>query len=54
MRCARTAAGPARLAAAGVDFADVNRVLEEEGIQKFAASYRQVLAVGGEKRRRLA
>ena len=42
------------LAAGGIDFADVNRVLEDEGIEKFAASYRGVLAVIAERRKQLA
>jgi len=42
------------LAAAGIDFADVNRVLENEGIEKFAASYRAVLGVIAERRKALA
>lgn len=43
-----------RLAAGGVDFDDVTRVLEEEGIQKFAKSYDSLLAEIAKKRRRLA
>jgi transaldolase len=42
------------LTAAGIDFADVNRVLEDEGIEKFAASYRAVLGVIAERRQALA
>jgi transaldolase len=42
------------LAAAGINFADVNRVLENEGIEKFAASYRGVLGVIAERRKALA
>jgi transaldolase len=42
------------LAAAGIDFADVNRVLEHEGIEKFAASYRGVLGVIAERRTKVA
>ncbi len=42
------------LAAAGVDFAAVNRVLEDEGIQKFATSYEHVLAAVAAKRRAVA
>jgi transaldolase len=42
------------LAAAGIDFADVNRVLESEGIEKFAASYRAVLGVIAERRKAVA
>jgi transaldolase len=42
------------LAAAGIDFGDVNRVLENEGIEKFAASFRGVLGVIAERRKRLA
>ena len=33
----------AGLAAAGVDFADVTRVIEEEGVAAFSASHLQVL-----------
>jgi transaldolase len=44
----------ARLEAAGVDFADVTRVLEDEGIAKFAQSYEKLLGVIAEQRRRLA
>jgi transaldolase / glucose-6-phosphate isomerase len=43
----------ARLAAGGVDFDDVTRVLEEEGIEKFAKSFDALLAVIGKKRRTL-
>jgi transaldolase/glucose-6-phosphate isomerase len=43
-----------RLAAAGVDFDDVTRVLEDEGIEKFAKSYESLLAVIAKKRRTLA
>ena len=39
---------------AGIDFADVNHALEEEGIAKFARSFEALLGVIGEKRRRLA
>jgi transaldolase len=38
------------LAAGGIDFHDVNRTLEEEGIQKFARSFDSLLAVIGERR----
>ena len=41
------------LAAGGIDFADVNRVLEAEGIEKFAASLDKVLGVVGRKRQTL-
>jgi transaldolase len=50
----RTRYGEARqvlddLAALGVDYADVVRVLEEEGVQKFAASWHELLdSVGSE------
>jgi transaldolase/glucose-6-phosphate isomerase len=40
-----------RLADAGVDFADVTRVLEDEGIEKFAKSYDTLLGVIAEKRK---
>ena len=36
-----------------MDFADVNQVLEEEGIKKFAASFGQLRGIIGEKRRTL-
>jgi len=39
-----------RLAAGGVDFDDVTRVLEEEGIQKFAKSFDALLSAIGKKR----
>ncbi len=42
------------LAQAGVDFADVNRALENEGVQKFATSYEHVLAAVAAKRHALA
>jgi transaldolase len=38
----------------GIDFADVNRTLEEEGIAKFSRSFVKLLGVAGEKRRTLA
>jgi transaldolase len=41
------------LAEGGIDFADVNRTLENEGIQKFTASLERVLHVLAEKRGRL-
>lgn len=41
------------LEAGGINFADVNRVLEEEGIGKFAASLDKLLAVLARKRRSL-
>jgi transaldolase len=41
------------LAAGGIDFADVNHVLEEEGIKKFAASFDQLRGIIGEKRQTL-
>ena len=39
-----------RLARVGVDFHDVTRVLEEEGIEKFAKSYASLIGTIGEKR----
>jgi transaldolase len=39
-----------RLARLGVDFDDVTRVLEDEGIEKFAKSYAALLAAIGRKR----
>jgi transaldolase len=42
------------LANGGIDFADVNWALEEEGIRKFTVSFDKLLGVIGEKRRRLA
>lgn len=42
------------LEAGGIDFGDVNRVLEEEGIAKFATSMDKLLAVLARKRRTLA
>jgi transaldolase/transaldolase/glucose-6-phosphate isomerase len=33
-----------QLAGAGIDLAQVTRELEDEGVEKFAASYRSVLA----------
>lgn len=42
-----------RLAAGGVDFADVARALEDDGIEKFAKSFEALLAVIGEKRKAL-
>ena len=43
-----------RLAAGGVDFADVTRALEEDGIEKFAKSFEALLGVIGKKREALA
>ncbi len=43
-----------RLAAGGVDFADVTRTLEEDGIEKFAKSFEALLGVIGTKRKALA
>ena len=43
-----------RLAAGGVDFADVTRVLEDDGIEKFAKSFDALLGVIGSKRKALA
>jgi transaldolase len=42
-----------RLARVGVDFDDVTRVLEEEGIEKFAKSYAALVATIGKKREAL-
>jgi transaldolase len=42
-----------RLARVGVDFDDVTRVLETEGIEKFAKSYAALLATIGKKRQAL-
>jgi transaldolase len=42
------------LAAAGIDFDDVNRTLEREGIDKFVKSYESLLGVIAQKRRALA
>jgi transaldolase/glucose-6-phosphate isomerase len=42
------------LETAGIDFADVNRTLEEEGIEKFTRSFEKLLGVIGGKRRILA
>ena len=42
------------LATGGIDFNDVNRVLEEEGIAKFSSSLEKLLAVLAQKRRTLA
>jgi hypothetical protein len=41
------------LAAAGIDFDDVNRTLEREGIEKFVKSYESLLGVIAQKRRAL-
>jgi transaldolase / glucose-6-phosphate isomerase len=43
-----------RLAAGGVDFADVTRALEDDGIDKFAKSFEALLQVIGDKRKALA
>jgi transaldolase / glucose-6-phosphate isomerase len=43
-----------RLAAGGVDFADVTRALEDDGIEKFAKSFEALLRVIGDKRKALA
>src|SRR6059036_3055877 len=43
-----------RLRGAGVDFEDVTRVLEEEGIEKFAKSFEALLGVIAAKRKALA
>jgi hypothetical protein len=42
------------LATGGIDFAGVNRVLEEEGIEKFTVSFDKLLGVIREKRSTLA
>jgi transaldolase len=42
-----------QLAGVGVDFDDVTRVLEEQGIEKFAASYTALIATIGRKREAL-
>ncbi|MFL5403968.1 MAG: bifunctional transaldolase/phosoglucose isomerase [Gemmatimonadales bacterium] len=43
-----------RLAAGGVDFADVTQALEADGIEKFAQSFEALLGVIGKKRKALA
>src|SRR5882724_9716250 len=43
-----------RLAAGGVDFADVTRALEDDGIEKFAQSFEALLGVIASKRKALA
>jgi transaldolase / glucose-6-phosphate isomerase len=43
-----------RLAAGGVDFDDVTRLLEDDGIEKFAKSFEALLGVIGSKRKALA
>ena len=42
-----------RLAAGGIDFADVTRALEDDGIEKFAKSFETLLGVIGSKRKAL-
>jgi transaldolase len=42
------------LAAAGIDFDDVNTTLEREGIDKFVKSFDSLLGVIAQKRRALA
>jgi hypothetical protein len=42
------------VARGGIDFTDVNRVLEEEGIEKFEVSFDRLLGVIGGKRSTLA
>jgi transaldolase / glucose-6-phosphate isomerase len=42
-----------RLAAGGIDFADVTRVLEDDGIEKFAKSFETLLGVIATKRKAL-
>jgi transaldolase/glucose-6-phosphate isomerase len=41
----------AALAAGGIDFADVNRMLEEEGIEKFNKAFDKLLGAIAQKRR---
>ena len=43
-----------RLAEAGVDYDDVSTVLEEEGVQKFADSFDELIADVEEKRNAMA
>jgi transaldolase len=43
-----------RLADGGIDFADVVRTLEDEGIRKFEDSYTKLIGAIGETRRRIA
>ena len=38
----------------GIDFADVNRTLEEEGIEKFATAFDKLLAAIAQKRRQMS
>ncbi len=42
------------LAEGGIDLADVNRTLEEEGIEKFSKSFGRLLTVITDKRRAFA
>ena len=42
------------LAKGGIDYADVNRTLEAEGIDKFAKSYEKLMSVIAAKRKTLA
>ena len=42
------------LTAGGIDFTDVNRTLEEEGIEKFATSFDKLLAAIAQKRRQMS
>ena len=42
------------LAAGGIDLTDVNRTLEEEGIEKFATSFDKLLAAIAQKRRQMS
>ena len=42
------------LAAGGIDFTDVNRTLEEEGIETFATSFDKLLAAIAQKRRQMS
>jgi transaldolase len=42
------------LTAGGIDFADVNQTLEEEGIEKFATSFDKLLAAIAQKRRQIS
>ena len=42
------------LAKGGIDYADVNRTLEAEGIDKFAKSFEKLMSVIASKRKTLA
>ena len=39
-----------KLEEAGIDYSDVTRVLEEEGVEKFAASFKELLDGVAKKR----